>query len=274
MMEGLAHREPGRLAAGATALALILAGFAARPGEADGFTAQQFRPAVGPQEYFSVHSARTAPQGRFYLGMWYSFSDKTVNPRVRDLFPAAEAGLLAPLLLPITEALADPAEPLDPLLTPLVCGLKPVLDPTTAPALDPTLVDCTGVRPGDRVTLVDKLHTGYPQVLRERPQMVLRVEGHTDSLGSEAYNQRLSDRRAQAVVRYLLSAGIEPHRLEAIGFGESRPIATNETDAGRQLNRRTQFKIIAGGNGVDAEEPKMEHLGPGDIDYTPSPPPR
>jgi outer membrane protein OmpA-like peptidoglycan-associated protein len=82
------------------------------------------------------------------------------------------------------------------------------------------------------------------EVMRRRATAVVRVEGHTDSFGSDSYNQRLSERRAHAVVRYLIAKGIDSSRLEAKGFGESRPIATNDTEAGRAKNRRTEFHIV------------------------------
>ena len=80
--------------------------------------------------------------------------------------------------------------------------------------------------------------------------MRVRVEGHTDSKGSDAYNQRLSQRRAEAVVKYLIGKGIDPSRLEAVGFGEGRPIAPNQNPdgsdnpTGRAKNRRTEFHVI------------------------------
>jgi outer membrane protein OmpA-like peptidoglycan-associated protein len=82
------------------------------------------------------------------------------------------------------------------------------------------------------------------QVMRERPTAVVRVEGHTDSFGSDSYNQSLSERRSHAVVRYLIQKGIQSERLEAVGFGESRPIASNDTEQGRAKNRRTEFHIV------------------------------
>lgn len=69
----------------------------------------------------------------------------------------------------------------------------------------------------------------------------IQIEGHTDSKGSDAYNQKLSQRRAQSVIRYLAkSFGVEEDRLLAAGKGESEPIADNSTDSGRQKNRRVQ----------------------------------
>jgi len=85
------------------------------------------------------------------------------------------------------------------------------------------------------------------QVMRDRPTVIVRVEGHTDSVGSDKYNQRLSERRAHAVVKYLIAKGIESNRLEAVGFGESRPIATNDSPEGRAKNRRTEFHIVTQG---------------------------
>ena len=88
------------------------------------------------------------------------------------------------------------------------------------------------------------------KVMNDRPNMRVRVEGHTDSKGSEAYNQRLSQRRAEAVVKYLISKGIDPSRLEAVGYGKSRPIAPNQDEngkdnpTGRAKNRRTEFHVI------------------------------
>ena len=73
----------------------------------------------------------------------------------------------------------------------------------------------------------------------------MQIEGHTDSKGSDAYNQTLSQRRAQSVVQYLAkSLGVEEDRLLAVGKGESDPIADNGTDAGRQKNRRVQIVNI------------------------------
>ncbi len=82
------------------------------------------------------------------------------------------------------------------------------------------------------------------RVLVNYPQTRIRVEGHTDSTGSEQYNQVLSEQRARAVRDALIQRGVDPRRVEVIGFGESRPIATNNTEAGRQMNRRVSIVII------------------------------
>lgn len=81
------------------------------------------------------------------------------------------------------------------------------------------------------------------QALRDHPTFVIRIEGHTDSVGANASNQRLSEARANAVRDYLVRKGIEPARLKAVGYGEDRPIDDNATDAGRAVNRRVEFHI-------------------------------
>lgn len=83
------------------------------------------------------------------------------------------------------------------------------------------------------------------RVLDENPQLrLVRVEGHTDSKGRDAYNQELSQRRAASVRKYLIGKGIARDRLEAIGYGETQPIADNETPEGRAKNRRVEFTIV------------------------------
>ncbi|MEF3168512.1 MAG: OmpA family protein [Deltaproteobacteria bacterium] len=81
------------------------------------------------------------------------------------------------------------------------------------------------------------------QVLQQYPETRIRIEGHTDSTGSEQANLDLSQRRAEAVKNALISRGIAPERLTALGYGESRPIASNATPEGRQLNRRVEVFI-------------------------------
>ncbi|GAB6909734.1 Outer membrane porin F [Desulfosarcina cetonica] len=80
--------------------------------------------------------------------------------------------------------------------------------------------------------------------LNTYPNLNVLVEGHTDSIGTNAYNLKLSKRRAQAVVDYLVSKGISPSRLSSEGFGEERPIASNKTAEGRAHNRRVQFDRV------------------------------
>jgi outer membrane protein OmpA-like peptidoglycan-associated protein len=81
------------------------------------------------------------------------------------------------------------------------------------------------------------------QVLVRYPQTTIVVEGHTDSTGSDAYNQQLSERRAWSVQRLLTERGVNPSRISAVGFGETRPVASNDNPGGRQLNRRVEIRV-------------------------------
>jgi len=80
-----------------------------------------------------------------------------------------------------------------------------------------------------------------------------RVEGHTDNQGKPAYNKGLSQRRAQSVVKWFAKKGLSPKRFEAQGFGQDKPIATNDTDEGRQANRRVEIHILEGTNQMPAQ---------------------
>jgi len=82
------------------------------------------------------------------------------------------------------------------------------------------------------------------KVLVENPTIKVEISGHTDNVGGDDYNLDLSEQRAQSVVSHLQSKGIDSERMIAKGYGETEPLATNETPEGRQENRRTEFKII------------------------------
>ncbi len=100
-------------------------------------------------------------------------------------------------------------------------------------------VDSAILKPGgnDEITRVAK-------VLNQYPQTSIQVAGYTDSTGSESYNLKLSQRRAEVVKTALTAQGVGPARITTIGFGEAKPIASNATEAGRQLNRRVEITII------------------------------
>jgi outer membrane protein OmpA-like peptidoglycan-associated protein len=89
----------------------------------------------------------------------------------------------------------------------------------------------------------------YPEVDRianvmvQYPETVIRVEGHTDSSGTEQYNLDLAARRAAAVKELIVQKGVSSSRIETVTYGETRPIATNETESGRQMNRRVEIMI-------------------------------
>lgn len=80
-------------------------------------------------------------------------------------------------------------------------------------------------------------------VLKEYPKTILDIYGHTDNVGSDAYNQTLSERRAASVGQYLISHGVDTRRVATQGFGKTRPIADNSTPEGRQQNRRVELVI-------------------------------
>jgi OmpA-OmpF porin, OOP family len=83
------------------------------------------------------------------------------------------------------------------------------------------------------------------QVLKDQPAMRLSIEGHTDSVGGEAMNMKLSQARAEAVRDYLVKKGVDTERLEAVGYGPTKPIASNKSETGRAQNRRTEFRIVS-----------------------------
>ncbi len=80
--------------------------------------------------------------------------------------------------------------------------------------------------------------------LKEYNQTIVEVSGHTDSIGSDAANQTLSERRANAVAGYLMGQGVQRERFEIIGMGERYPVASNDTDSGRALNRRVEIRLL------------------------------
>jgi outer membrane protein OmpA-like peptidoglycan-associated protein len=82
------------------------------------------------------------------------------------------------------------------------------------------------------------------RTLGEYNQTIVEVAGHTDSVGTDAYNQRLSEQRANAVSSYLGSKGLMRDRFIVVGAGESRPVASNETDSGRAQNRRVEITLV------------------------------
>ena len=118
------------------------------------------------------------------------------------------------------------------------------------------------VRPGDNITLsmpgnitfafndaslqpqFQPVLDDVARTLSEYNQTIVEVAGHTDNVGSDAYNHDLSVRRANSVANYLSAKGVIQQRLITVGAGESRPIATNDTDAGRAQNRRVEITLV------------------------------
>jgi outer membrane protein OmpA-like peptidoglycan-associated protein len=83
------------------------------------------------------------------------------------------------------------------------------------------------------------------KLLKDNPTMRVEISGHTDNIGSDTANQKLSMQRAQAVIEYLVNNGIAKGRLEAKGYGKQKPIATNKSDEGRQENRRVEIEVLS-----------------------------
>jgi len=82
------------------------------------------------------------------------------------------------------------------------------------------------------------------ELLKAETTMKIEISGHTDNVGTPQSNMILSQNRAESVRQYLISKGIAPTRVKAVGYGDTIPVATNETELGRQMNRRTEVKIL------------------------------
>ena len=99
----------------------------------------------------------------------------------------------------------------------------------------------------DKATLTPeakKILDGAAELLDKHERVLVEVAGHTDSIGTEAYNMGLSERRANAVKDYLVSKGVKASRLTAKGYGETQPVASNDTEAGRAENRRVELIVL------------------------------
>lgn len=105
----------------------------------------------------------------------------------------------------------------------------------------------------DQSTIQPRFQPTLDQVaatLAEYPRTMIDVLGHTDSDGAEGYNQALSERRAQSVASFLTGRGVATVRIATIGYGETRPIATNETAEGKAQNRRVEIKVVPAVDGA------------------------
>lgn len=100
-----------------------------------------------------------------------------------------------------------------------------------------------GINSAELPDTVPELET-IARFLKRRPEVIIRIEGHTDNRGSPAHNRRLSLQRAESVRQYLLRRGVPEHQLLVAAFGSTRPIADNETEFGRSLNRRVEIVIV------------------------------
>jgi OOP family OmpA-OmpF porin len=147
-----------------------------------------------------------------------------------------------------------------------VSATQPKLPPPPPPAPKPkAVITETSIEISEKVmfdydkaTIKDESHdllNDVAKVMIDNPRVKkIRIEGHTDSDGKAKYNKELSQRRADAVMQYLISAGVDASRMEAVGFGEEKPIADNSTPEGKEANRRVEFNIID--QGLKAQENK------------------
>jgi len=148
-------------------------------------------------------------------------------------------------------------------LTPSGAGAEPATDeavealPETEAPDAPTVdsppppvrrVVLRGIKFGSDTAYIEPASAGVLELvaerLRENPELRVRIEGHTDEQASEAHNLELSRERAESVKRILVGFGIAADRLDAVGLGESQPIASNDTPDGRALNRRVELDVI------------------------------
>tara|TARA_R110002049_G_scaffold14529_7_gene61128 strand:+ start:675 stop:1511 length:837 start_codon:yes stop_codon:yes gene_type:complete len=126
--------------------------------------------------------------------------------------------------------------------------LGTIVDPTGCPLAGEKILSLTGVNFAfDKAVLTSDAQNVLEEavaLLKNTDAVIeVRVEGHTDSLGSDAYNMTLSQKRSEAVVAYLVSRGVKSHGLKAVGMGETSPVANNDTEAGRAANRRVDFVV-------------------------------
>jgi outer membrane protein OmpA-like peptidoglycan-associated protein len=154
----------------------------------------------------------------------------TYTVRVKLVGPSGESSDAA------TRILARPQEQ----------ALPPVSEPPSAEPAEPERIVLRDVTFGfdSAAPMESDILDSVEEKLRERQDFSVRVIGHTDSVGSEAYNLELSGKRARSVVDYLVDRGIDRRRFEVVARGESQPIADNRTESGRAQNRRVELELL------------------------------
>jgi len=128
------------------------------------------------------------------------------------------------------------------------CSCPPCCDEIVpAPVKEKVTVTLNVEFDTDKAIVKDKYYDDIKKVadfMKQYPDATAMIEGHTDNVGNEEYNQQLSEKRAESVRQYLVGKfGIDASRLEAEGYGENRPIASNDSEEGRQANRRVEAII-------------------------------
>jgi len=150
----------------------------------------------------------------------------------KDLMPKAACEAAAP-------APAPAAKPAAPAAKPAPAKPKPMAEKVTLAADVLFDFDKSVLKPEGK----NKLDDLVGKIKGINLEVVIAI-GHTDSIGSDAYNQKLSVRRAESVKAYLVSKGVEPNRIYTEGKGEKQPVASNKTKDGRQKNRRVEIEVI------------------------------
>lgn len=136
---------------------------------------------------------------------------------------------------PVAEAAPPPA----PVATPRPAAPAPPVSKKVVPRAVYFDFDKSNIRPDARATLDEAI-----RILKAEGSQVVIAEGHTDSRGTDGYNEALSMRRARAVRDYLIKGGIPAKDIKTEGFGETKPVASNDTDEGRQQNRRVELRLM------------------------------
>nr|WP_298248604.1 OmpA family protein [uncultured Halomonas sp.] len=160
-------------------------------------------------------------------GIGYATSSESDEDTGAALGGTAGAALGAALCADTPEPVAEPAPMPEP---------EPTFEPVTLQSDVTFAFDSAELRPGAASELNQVAHT-----LNDNPEVRVTIAGHTDAVGSNQYNLGLSQDRADSVRSYLMSEGVAGNRMNTVGYGEERPVATNETDAGRSMNRRVEI---------------------------------
>jgi outer membrane protein OmpA-like peptidoglycan-associated protein len=196
-----------------------------------------------------------SPQSYLIIGNFYDDADTQA-----ELFPEGERGAYY-YIDDVLVRRAKPGEALTPKPRPTRAPApKKVVSPQEVVSTKEVKLDSIDYRPGntirleniffefDKATLLPRSKTELDKlvdILSDYPHLVIEIGGHTDNVGTDAYNQRLSEERAKSVVEYLTKASVSPSRLSYKGYGSSRPATTNATDEGRAWNRRVEFTIVS-----------------------------
>jgi len=190
------------------------------------YTVPQGRPANPPALFGIPHHSGGFTDGIVTVGLTYSFGHAAVVEEKKT---------------EVVQAPPPPPPPREaPAPTKVTIDLRGVEFKFDHPKVGEKLVPSLKAPTADSVAILDQAI----DTLKRNPEVRVEVDGHTDSVGTDAYNQKLSERRAKGVYDYLTSHGIEAGRLDGPkGFGESQPIDTNDTAEGRQRNRRTELKV-------------------------------